>query len=161
VTITLAQAAVFLIRITSASKAVQAIINLDSSVVAHYLKMTINLLETGDLSETRLSTHLANTIRDVSKAAGILGVPHTHNPRPEAGSLRPLVNSQPALEPEDPTSGDEGFDLDRFLRAKGNLGLGYLLGLPGDAACVTPVSLGGSAEVDEGGRGLYDEFGLR
>lgn len=33
--------------------------------------MSVDLLEQGDLSETRLSTYLAKTIRDISRAAGI------------------------------------------------------------------------------------------
>lgn len=36
--------------------------------------MSIDLLESGDLSETRISTYLAKTIRDISRAAGITGI---------------------------------------------------------------------------------------
>ena len=43
----------------------------DHSVVGHYLRMSVDLLESADLSETKLATFLARTIRDVSRAAGI------------------------------------------------------------------------------------------
>lgn len=83
-TITLAQAAVFLIRITKSPASVQAVVNLDPSVVAHYLTMAVTLLETADLSETRLSTYLAKTIREISRAAGITGLtPSTSVAGPE------------------------------------------------------------------------------
>jgi hypothetical protein len=66
-----AQAAVFLIRLTKASPLVQQIVSLDTTVVSHYLTMSVDLLELGDMSETRLSTYFARTIRGMSHAAGL------------------------------------------------------------------------------------------
>jgi hypothetical protein len=161
-TITLAQAAVFLIRINKASAAVQAIVNLDPSVVAHYLKMSVNLLESGDLSETRLSTYLAKTIRDVSRAAGIAGIaelsppprysdpeaPESHPHRADS-YLAPLTNDNTAT-----GSARGGFDLDNFLQVDSQLDLGYLLGLPGDNnSVVAPSLLGGLGSTGNGGLG--------
>lgn len=90
-TITLAQAAVFLIRLTKAPISVQQVINVDPSVVAHYLKMSVDLLESADMSETRLSTYLAKTIRDISRAAGIVvpGISPIDYEDPSAVDSRP------------------------------------------------------------------------
>ncbi|WVQ78436.1 hypothetical protein IAT38_000522 [Cryptococcus sp. DSM 104549] len=73
-TITLAQAAVFLVRIAKASPTVRSMSAIEPSVIAHYLKLAIGLLEAGELSETRLSTYLAKTIRDIARAAEIGGM---------------------------------------------------------------------------------------
>ncbi|CAP97289.1 Pc22g00010, partial [Penicillium rubens Wisconsin 54-1255] len=70
-TMAFAQAAVFLIRLTKASPLVQQVVSLDPAVVSHYLTMSVDLLEVGDMSETRLSTYFARTIRGISRAAGL------------------------------------------------------------------------------------------
>ena len=70
-TMAFAQAAVFLIRLTKASPLVQQVVSLDPAVVTHYLTMSVDLLELGDMSETRLSTYFARTIRGISRAAGL------------------------------------------------------------------------------------------
>ncbi|CAN9241101.1 unnamed protein product [Alternaria alternata] len=70
-TMAFAQAAVFLIRLTKASPLVQQIVSLDPAVVSHYLTMSVDLLELGDMSETRLSTYFARTIRGIARAAGL------------------------------------------------------------------------------------------
>jgi hypothetical protein len=82
---------VFLIRLTKAPISVQQVINVDPSVVAHYLKMSVDLLESADMSETRLSTYLAKTIRDISRAAGIVvpGISPIDYEDPSAVDSRP------------------------------------------------------------------------
>ena len=70
-TMAFAQAAVFLIRLTKASPFVQQVVSLDPAVVSHYLTMSVDLLELGDMSETRLSTYFARTIRGIARAAGL------------------------------------------------------------------------------------------
>lgn len=66
-----AQAAVFLIRLTKASPLVQQLVSLDPEVVSHFLTISVDLLEFGDMSETRLSTYFARTIREIARAAGL------------------------------------------------------------------------------------------
>lgn len=70
-TMAFAQAAVFLIRLTKAPPLVQQVVSLDPAVVSHYLTMSVDLLELGDMSETRLSAYFARTIRGISRAAGL------------------------------------------------------------------------------------------
>ncbi|ORX33857.1 hypothetical protein BD324DRAFT_206404 [Kockovaella imperatae] len=71
ITIALAQSAVFLIRISKAPEPVRKVVDVDLSVVAHYLKMSVDLLESADVTEIRLPTFLAKTIRDIASAAGM------------------------------------------------------------------------------------------
>jgi hypothetical protein len=86
-TITVAQAALFLIRITRSSPGIQRVVSLDADVIAHYLKMSVDLLEQGDLSEVNLASFLARTIRDMSRVAGI---PNT------GGAIQEMGNEVPA-----------------------------------------------------------------
>jgi hypothetical protein len=142
-TITLAQAAVFLIRVNRAAPSIRAVANLDPSVAAHYLKMSVNVLESSDMSETRLSTYLAKTIRDISRAAGISGMsPLPRHPDLEAQSkytLPPLVPDGSGIVPE-------ALNVNRLLQVDDQFDLGYLLGLPGDGnAVLAPGLLGGMA----------------
>lgn len=65
ITITLAQAAIFLVRLNHAIAVVRNVIQIDTSVIAHFLRMSVDLLEQAELSETRVSTYLAKTIRCV------------------------------------------------------------------------------------------------
>ncbi|WWC89732.1 uncharacterized protein L201_004657 [Kwoniella dendrophila CBS 6074] len=149
-TITLAQAAVFLVRIAKSSSTIHSILNIELSVISYYLKMSTDLLEIGDMSETRLSTYLAKTIRDISRAAEIGGFGqsdiHRSNNKENVlfkgvesratspgniddNSILPITSNSVT---EDPNNDWSTFEMDSFLQFENQLDLGYLLGLPGD-----------------------------
>jgi len=110
------------------------VINLDPSVTPHYLKMSVDLLESADISETRLSTYIAKTIRDTSRAAGITGI----GDEPQPVDPPDQVLAQGEKVPSDTES---------FPQIESQSDLGYLLGLPGDGTAVTfgnGSGLGGS-----------------
>ena len=137
-TITLAQAAVFLIRITKAPVPIQAVVYLEPSVVVHYLKMSVDLLESADTSETRLSTYLAKTIRDISRGAGITGVagieyddPSQPRPGPQATNTTAPQNVGGGVLTER-IGETASFDMENLSEVENQLVLGHLLGLPGD-----------------------------
>ncbi|KAL0254206.1 hypothetical protein I308_101586 [Cryptococcus tetragattii IND107] len=151
-TITLAQAAIFLVRIAQAESSVQAILKIEPSVIAHYLKMSVDLLQTGELSETRLSTYLAKTIRDIARAAGINGLGPRESAedsgwesRPQSAQGSGASATGVAASGSGQATGASGdgadnapppdlaFDMDAFLQFESQLDLGYLLGLPGDS----------------------------
>lgn len=141
-TITLAQAAVFLIRLARSLPAVQTVLALDGSVVVHYLKMAVEVLENADLSETRLSTFLGRTIRDIARAAGIQGLGMTPAPassasisssgRPLGGGDESAADFAPHAVPMAFDQDLSAFDLDPFLGFENHLNIESLLGLPGD-----------------------------
>jgi hypothetical protein len=140
-TITLAQAAVFLIRLARSPQAVQTVVSLDASVVVHYLKMAVDVLEGADLSETRLSTFLGRTIRDIARAGGIKGLGATPTPAGSApGSSSGQVPLDAHVGPSDQAAplgpmglqDLSGFELDPFLGFENHFNLDSLLGLPGD-----------------------------
>lgn len=135
-TMAFAQAAVFLIRLTKASPLVQKVVSLDHAVISHYLTMSVDLLEVGDMSETRLSTYFARTIRGISRAAGLAIRPD--NSTTTAGVARdgradqahapeqsmPLVSADGA--------GDTGlYDADTFWAGHDPFDLSCVLGLSG------------------------------
>jgi len=101
--------------------------------------MSIDLLELGDMSETRLSTYLAKTIREISRAAGIVlsGNDVVENGHVTAGGSRPPL-AYPADGVGDVSGGangngvaGSGFDLETFLGLENHYDIGHLLGLPG------------------------------
>ena len=67
ITITLGQAAVFLIRLHTARYQIPV----DRAVLAHYLRMAIELLEDTDLSETKNSTYVAKVCRDLCRVGNV------------------------------------------------------------------------------------------
>ncbi|EIW72499.1 hypothetical protein TREMEDRAFT_24778 [Tremella mesenterica DSM 1558] len=67
ITITLGQAAVFLIRLHIARDQIPV----DRAVLAHYLRMAIVLLEDTDLSETKISTYLSQVCRDLCRVGNV------------------------------------------------------------------------------------------
>ncbi|CAE6437519.1 unnamed protein product [Rhizoctonia solani] len=74
-TIVLATAAVFLIRLVRSQTRL-----LDTNVGVHYIKLAVSALEKSEKSQTKLSTHLARTVRDMARAAGLTDAfPHTEN----------------------------------------------------------------------------------
>lgn len=115
------------------------VLTLDTSVVVHYLKMAVDVLESGDLSETRLSTFLGRTIRDIARAGGIKGLgttpvppgsaPNSQSGRSDHPEGEGEGNMQPVYEQDLPA-----FDLDSFLGFEHHLNLESLLGLPGDGS---------------------------
>ena len=135
-TLAFAQAAVFLIRLTKASPLVQQVVSLDPAVVSHYLTMSVDLLELGDLSETRLSTYFARTIRGISRAAGLAIRPD--DSATTAGEARDGRGDQ-AQVPEQSMSlvsagsaGDAGlYDTDTFWAGHDPFDLNCVLGLSG------------------------------
>ncbi|KAK8869531.1 hypothetical protein IAR55_000097 [Kwoniella newhampshirensis] len=160
-TITLAQAAVFLVRMTKASPIAQNASNIDPPVIAHYLKMSIDLLEAGELSETRLSTYLAKTIRDIARAADIGGIGQPDGEE-DLGPSRPQsahASLPPTFDSTQPTSSVLGaFDMESFLQFESQLDLGYLLGLPGDNSAIVGGSMTSLAGPDNtaGGGGMMN-----
>ncbi|WVR05443.1 hypothetical protein IAU60_002459 [Kwoniella sp. DSM 27419] len=145
-TITLAQSAVFLVRIAKAPPAVQRITSIDPSVIAHYLKMSIDLLEAGELSETKLSTYLAKTIRDIARAAEIGGFGRTESE--DSGDSRP-PSAHASMPPQPDVASNApdltGFEIDSFMGFENQLDLNYLLGLPGDNSLLLAPSTNGQA----------------
>ncbi|KAJ5979535.1 hypothetical protein N7501_002877 [Penicillium viridicatum] len=135
-TMAFAQAAVFLIRLTKASPLVQQVVSLDPTVVSHYLTMSVDLLELGDISETRLSTYFARTIRGISRAAGLAIRPDDSTTT--AGVAWDGRGDQPYV-PEQSMSlvsadgvGDAGlYDADTFWAGHDPFDLSCVLGLSG------------------------------
>lgn len=70
-TLCLSQAALSLIKVHKAPPGVRAAVNLEQTVVTHYLTMAIKILARSDLSTTGLSTHLSTTITAIARVAGI------------------------------------------------------------------------------------------
>jgi hypothetical protein len=135
-TMAFAQAAVFLIRLTKASPLVQQVVSLDPAVVSHYLTMSVDLLEVGDMSETRLSTYFARTIRGISRAAGLAIRPDDSTTT--AGVAGDGRGDQPYV-PEQSMSlvsadgvGDTGlYDADKFWAGHDPFDLSCVIGLSG------------------------------
>ncbi|ODN75095.1 hypothetical protein L202_06311 [Cryptococcus amylolentus CBS 6039] len=169
-TITLAQSAIFLVRIAKSSTTIQQILNIDPSVIAHYLKLSTTLLEDGELSETRVGTYLAKTIRDIARAGGITGLggkwdewvesrpasravsprgrasastsAHPPNSADSTTPAHPLSNSHQPPPLTDPTQPpDLAFEMNNLLAFESQFNLDNLLGLPGDD--MASASLGG------------------
>ncbi|CAE6479036.1 unnamed protein product [Rhizoctonia solani] len=52
----------------------------DTNVGIHYIKMAVSALEKSEKSQTKLSSHLAKTVRDMARVAGLTDAfPHTEN----------------------------------------------------------------------------------
>jgi hypothetical protein len=142
-TITLAQAAIFLVRLAQAPLAVQTVLSLDKSVIAHYLTMSVDSLKLGDISETRLSTYLARTISEISRAAGIKlksDEPSIPNDFATRGYHQEDVLSAP---------GPGLFDMDSFWAADDHFDLSEILGLSGNLGDKTDwLNLAGTGNGD-------------
>lgn len=139
--IALAQAAVFLIRIVKAPQSVQTVLDTERSVCVHYVKMTIDLLETADLSETRLMTYLARSIREIARGAGIIGSSTQNHSPPLTGNDDSPIDSTNAVRafgtlPHTTGSGPQGRSQNNGAASVDTLivdpVLRDLLGLPGD-----------------------------
>jgi hypothetical protein len=168
-TITLAQAAVFLVRITKAPQTVQAALKVDNAVISHYLQMSIDLLESADLSETRLGTNLAKTLRDVGRAAGIPGLGRDDVPDETSierrGDERPQTTSGPTPAPtfdfnvpalatgNQPSLGD-------FFQSQDELDLSYLLGLTREGDGSLLQNGGDWSNNNSGNSAMFPDFGF-
>lgn len=84
---------------TKAPAPVRTVSAVDPGVIAHYLKMALDVLEAGELSEIRLSTHLGRTIRDISRVAGIpgMGADVNHTQVSSSGSVDDTLSRNPSL----------------------------------------------------------------
>ncbi|KOS47919.1 hypothetical protein ACN38_g1123 [Penicillium nordicum] len=135
-TMAFAQAAVFLIRLTKASPLVQQVVSLDPAVISHYLTMSVDLLEVGDMSETRLSTYFARTIRGISRAAGLAIRPDDSTTTAGVAGYgrgdQPCVPEQSMPLVSADGAGDAGlYDADTFWAGHDPFDLSCVLGLSG------------------------------
>jgi hypothetical protein len=168
-TITLAQAAVFLVRITKAPQTVQAALKVDNAVISHYLQMSIDLLESSDLSETRLATNLAKTLRDVGRAAGVSGVGREDVPDEapigRRGNEPPQANTgstpAPTFDFNVPasTAGNPA-SLGDFFQSQDELDLSYLLGLSREGDGTLLQNPGDWSNSNPGNTSLFPDFGF-
>ena len=160
---------------TKAPEPAKSLVGVEHSVVAHYLRMSVDLLESADLSETRLSSYLAKTIRDLSRSACItnIGNPVAATPAPTVSITNDEAHStqktdvplfDPSLVFTDDGSSANGhgngngagsFDLEEFFQIGNELDLSYLLGLPGDIG-----NTGTQGELNYGSGGFTGEFGF-
>ena len=128
--------------------------------------MSIDLLESSDLSETQLGSNLAKTLRDVGRAAGVSGggkddlQDETHVERRE--EERPLVNMgstpAPIFDLNMPTfNTGNSQSLENFFLSDNELDLSYLLGLTRDGDG-THLQDDGSWSMNNAG--TFTNFGL-
>lgn len=127
----------FLIRITQAPQSIQGALKVEKPVISHYLQMSIDLLESSDMSETRLGTNLAKTLREYGRAVETSGVAkedaqetapvevrhEEHNP------TNPTITPVPAFEFNVPAVPNE---YQEVFQPQNELDLSYLLGLTRD-----------------------------
>lgn len=127
--------------------------------------MSIDLLESSDMSETRLGTHLAKTLKEHGCAVGVPGVgkdtvpdkqpvergQEQHNPANTATTPAPAFDfSVPAL----PT------DYQDIFQAQNELDLSYLLGLTRDNEG-TSLQNGGDWSINNPGNlASYSDLGF-
>lgn len=129
-------------------------------MVTHYLKMSIEVLASSDLSETRLSSHLARTLHNISRAAGIPvgdddglegtnGIVAAEGSRPTSAGKpqesgeggNDVSNAELLTNLERPRVTGTGtataaWDIDNLLNLEENVDLGYLLDLPGYSTAI-------------------------
>lgn len=118
---------------TKATQAVRALV-LEADVITHYLHMALDALEGGDISEIRLASYLAKTIRDIARVAGVSGLGGEESRPSSSGGGQDFsfeVNPVPAVDFEN-VGPSRDFDMDGFLQLEPHLDLGYLLGLSTD-----------------------------
>lgn len=121
-------------RITQAPQTILETLKVEKAVILHYLQMSIDLLESSDMSETRLGTILAKTLREDGRSTGTAGgsgddvqekVP-AEGSREENNVLNTGATPTPIFDfsvPTVPTNYDDIF------QAQSDLDLSYLLGL--------------------------------
>jgi len=131
--------------------------------------MSIDLLESADLSETRLGSNLAKTLRDVGRAAGIPGLGRDDVPDETSiergGDERPETTTGPTPAPtfdfnapgfaagNEPSLGD-------FFQSQDELDLSYLLGLTREGD-VTLLQNGGDwSNNNSRNSALFPDFGF-
>lgn len=127
----------FLVRITQAPQTIQATLKVEKAVISHYLQMSIDLLESSDMSETRLGTNLAKTLREDGRVAGASGLvnDNVQDKQPAEGGREEhnLFNTgttpAPTFDFSVPTLPTNYEDI---FQAQTELDLSYLLGLTRD-----------------------------
>jgi hypothetical protein len=145
-----------LVRITKAPQTVQAALKID-------------LLELSDLSETRLGTNLAKTLRDIGRAAGVSGVgkddAQDDIPQDRRGDERPpiITGSTPApmfdVNMPNFNAGNPP-NLEDFFQSQNELDLSYLLGLPTDGDRSLLPDGGNWSNNNPGNLASFTDFGF-
>jgi hypothetical protein len=133
----LAQAAVFLIQITTAPVAVQAVLGVDNAVLTHYWKMSVEILESSDMSETRLGSYLAKTIREIGRKTGV-------DEQTEAFDPHSLFSANYLPVADSGALNDDVFNIEDFFLGQADFDLKYLLGLPSDGESFLQDGTGGA-----------------
>ena len=122
---------------------------LDRAVVVHYLEMAIQVLRTSDLSETGLSTYLANTISEIALVAGF-GPKYADQTPTETSTTRDNGQTEAGV-PGDMASGGPMTDIFP-VDEQGLLNFDALFGNNGDLGYMLGLSADGNAEADRGTR---------
>ena len=131
--------------------------------------MSIDLLESSDLSETRLGTNLAKTLRDVGRAAGISGLGRDdasdETSVERRGDERPQANTgatpAPTFDFNVPTfaTGNQP-NLGDFFQSQDELDLSYLLGLSREGDGTLLQNGADWSNSNSGNPGLFPDFGF-
>lgn len=131
--------------------------------------MSIDLLELSDLSETRLGTNLAKTLRDIGRAAGVSGVgkddAQDDIPQDRRGDERPpiITGSTPApmfdVNMPNFNAGNPP-NLEDFFQSQNELDLTYLLGLPTDGDRSLLPDGGNWSTNNTGNLASFTDFGF-
>ena len=103
---------------------------MQNAVLAHYLKMSIELLEAADMSQTLLGTYLAKTIKEIGRAAKTIAAEESFMLPDQNSQLADFFSSNNV---PNPTNGEgDYFNFEDFFQVQNELELKYLLGLPSD-----------------------------
>lgn len=131
--------------------------------------MSIDLLESADLSETRLGSNLAKTLRDVGRAAGISGLGRDDVPDDTSierrGDERPQATFGPTPAPTfdfNPPAFASGnpSSLGDFFQSQDELDLSYLLGLTREGDGMLLQNGGDWSNSNPGNPALFTDFGF-
>lgn len=115
--ITVAQAALFLIRLTKATLPAQPnLYDLDN--MTHFIETAISLLEAGDVSEIRFASFLARTVRGIAQAAGLIDGPPITAPV-EISVAAPSANNVDAGDVQGEVSGQNQSQSASFAEVNG------------------------------------------
>lgn len=146
-TIALAQAAVFLIQITKAPVAIQAVLQVDNAVLTHYWKMSVDILESSDMSETRLGTYLAKTICEMGRKTSVDEQSDAFDPHSLFSANYLPVADTGALN-------DDAFNIEDYFQGQADFDLKYLLGLPSDGESILQDGTGVAGFSGDAGFGM-------
>ncbi|GFZ52252.1 hypothetical protein JCM24511_10025 [Saitozyma sp. JCM 24511] len=146
-TIALAQAAVFLIQITKAPVAIQAMLQVDNAVLTHYWKMSVDILESSDMSETRLGTYLAKTICGMGRKTSVDEQSDAFDPHSLFSANYLPVADTGALN-------DDAFNIEDYFQGQADFDLKYLLSLPSDGESILQDGTGVAGFSGDAGFGM-------